>query len=395
MYSKFTKIKNLSDRRRLPLLGKIRLGIKVKNSKGLNKQGLNPKCKHKPDETCIYCTHAKETSYFVCPDEVIQAFGSEPIELEIMFPMEDEGAIFPQSLRCYGMTRGLKCEGDGERATELIDGEMKDRDCPCEKLDKKECAKRAFLRVIIPKVSWGGVYQITTGSLNSIIDVNSGIDYVRALVGRVVMIPLTLKRIPIETHHDQKKQIHYTLALEFKGNEEFINQLRTSTKKILLEQERIALPAPQEDSVAGDEPADIIEANGIKDEEKQETPENKPETPQNTVEGKDTQAGQDKATQGKDTGDDKADIINLSDYRGLDLNHCQVQLIVTEIKNLLEKAGYLMGKNEKGLNYQTMLIQSVNKSGKKWRDVGRPGLLKIISELYKSKGDPRSICTPF
>ena len=52
---KITRIPGLSDRRRLPRLGSIRLGIKVKNKKGIE--------------------YPKETEYFVCPDEVKKVFG--------------------------------------------------------------------------------------------------------------------------------------------------------------------------------------------------------------------------------------------------------------------------------------------------------------------------------
>lgn len=65
----------------------------------------------------------------------------------------------------------------------------------------------------------GGIYQIDIGSTNSIIDINSGIDYVSGLTKRILgiedfsLIPLQLRRVPIETYHDGKKQIHYTLQL--------------------------------------------------------------------------------------------------------------------------------------------------------------------------------------
>ena len=323
MYSRFTKIKDLSDRRRLPLLGKIRLGLKVKNSKGLDKDGLSKRCKHEKGDTCIFCTHAKETDYFVVPPEVEKVVGKEPKSLEVLFPMEDEGVVFPQSYRRYGMTKGLKCEGNGVEANEIVDGYFKDRACPCIKLfetaedilnsklndadkarlaeewqntytdadpskHRKECSQRGFLRVMIPKVSTGGIYQIVTSSINSIVDVNSGIDFTRALVGRIVMVPVKLVRVPIETHHDQKRQTHYTMKIIPPEDAAFVNQLRANTRRILAGGQSIALPAPQEDSIVGDEEIDVIEEKGIKDEEKPEIPENEPESPKSASPGVDT-----------------------------------------------------------------------------------------------------------
>ena len=99
--------------------------------------------------------------------------------------------------------------------------------------------------VVIPKVSLGGIYQIDVGSYHSIVDVNSGIDYVRAMVGRFSWVPLTLKRIPRETHGGDKKTIHYTLHLHFEGNIDTINQLREDTKRVLTGP-RYSLPMPED-----------------------------------------------------------------------------------------------------------------------------------------------------
>ena len=89
----FSTIKGLSDRRRMPLMGKIRLGIKVKTEKGTE--------------------YPKETDYFVCPDEVIAVFGPEPKEIDIMLTHNDIPTLFPMSYVWYGRSRGAKCRGNG------------------------------------------------------------------------------------------------------------------------------------------------------------------------------------------------------------------------------------------------------------------------------------------
>ena len=55
----FTKIKGLSDKRRLPRLGKIRLGVKAISQKSGKE-------------------YPKETDYFVCPPEVQAVYGEKP-----------------------------------------------------------------------------------------------------------------------------------------------------------------------------------------------------------------------------------------------------------------------------------------------------------------------------
>lgn len=218
---KFTRIQEgYSTARRIPRLGRIRLGIKVKNSAGRE--------------------YPKECDYFVCPPEVVAVYGEYPKELDVMLLSDDTDIVFPQKLAWYGSSKGLKCHGNGQIA-ERLNVETKQweqRTCPCEhrKTDetpKGECTETSYLMVMLPKVSVGGCYQITTGSWNSTVDINSGIDFVKELIGRVAMVPLKLKRRPVETHHDGKIQIHFPLSLTLDANIEGINKLREDTTRVL------------------------------------------------------------------------------------------------------------------------------------------------------------------
>lgn len=221
----YTEIKGLSDKRRLPRLGKIRLGLKAL-SKNSGKE------------------YPTETPYFVCPPEVMKIYGEKPTELDVLFPVEDTAITIPQAYEWYGTGKGLKCIGNGETSLRMDDKtfEMTERECPCEYLESGTCKQRMHLRVILPKVNVGGVYQIDTSSFNSIIDINSSVDYIRALVGRIALVPLKLKRVKTETHHEGKKQNHYTLKLELEADINFINTLRENTARILMTTN--SLPAP-------------------------------------------------------------------------------------------------------------------------------------------------------
>lgn len=208
----FTRIKGLSERRRLPRLGKIRLGVKMQGRNGNE--------------------YPKEVDYFVCPPEVEAVYGKTPRVLDVMLPVNDPEVVFPQKLAWYGRSRGPKCVGDGERAMRVDEqtGEFYERDCPCEKLERGgECGRRAHLLVMLPNVSIGGVYQIDLGSFHSIVDLNSGMDYVQALVGRIAMLPLKLRRVARETHGSGKKEIHYTLQLILEGDIRALNSWRSET----------------------------------------------------------------------------------------------------------------------------------------------------------------------
>lgn len=229
-----SRIKGVSDVRRLPRLGKIRLGVKA-ISRTTGKE------------------YPKETEWFVVPPEVEKIYGPAPTELDVMFPLNEVEAIFPQRYIWYGQSKGAKCIGDGEKANRVTDQGIQEIECPCEKLGK-ECQQRAHLMVLLPKVSLGGVYQIDLGSYHSIVDINSGLDYVQAMVGRFAMVPLKLKRVPKETHGSGRKETHYPLMLILEGDIGFINTLRESTNRILTSAKYL-LPAPTIENPAMDDGA--------------------------------------------------------------------------------------------------------------------------------------------
>jgi hypothetical protein len=237
---RITRIKGLSDKRRLPRLGKIRLGLKAKNSAGKE--------------------YPKEVPYFVVPPEVQNVYGEKPTEIDVMMPLDDLDAVFPVSYKFYGSGKGLKCNGDGEIAycADEKTKEVIEKTCPCENLENGKCKQSGTLSVMLQKINVGGVYQITTSSFNSIVDLASGIDYVKALIGRVAMVPLKLRRVATETHHDEKKQTHYTLQLILDANIDAINQLRGDTIRVLEHTSRIALPEPVNENPELD-PVDIID----------------------------------------------------------------------------------------------------------------------------------------
>jgi len=237
---RITRIKGLSEKRRLPRLGKIRLGIKKKSVQSGKE-------------------YPAEVPYFVVPDEVKKVYGEKPTELDVMLPLDDIDTIFPVSYKFYGSGKGLKCNGDGEIAycVDEKTKEMVERKCPCENLDNGKCKQTGNLSVMLQKINVGGVYQINTSSFNSIVDMASGIDFVKALIGRVAMVPLKLRRVATETHHEEKKQTHYTLQLVLDANIDAINQLRSDTIRVLEHTSRIALPEPENINPEL-EPVDII-----------------------------------------------------------------------------------------------------------------------------------------
>jgi len=226
-------IKGISEARRMPRLGKIHLGVK----KAVKKDGT----------PCA--PYPTEVEYFVCPPEVQAVFGEKPTELKIMIPVEESERFFPQYYKRY-TTNLLQCKGDGEKAFCWADeGGLKEIPCPCDYLKSGDCKQIGIFCFLMPDVQGFGIYQITTSSKNSIIDLNSGLDMIRAIAGRVRMIPLILKRQKMEIQRIEaeggkpKKSTHYTMKIDL-DEKMTLRQLQQSAQ---VKPEMILLPPPDED----------------------------------------------------------------------------------------------------------------------------------------------------
>jgi hypothetical protein len=241
-------IQGLTGKHRLPRLGKIHLGIKKKNAKGVE--------------------YPSAVDYFVCPPEVQEIFGEKPKELRILIPVEDEDRWAGQYYRCYSRTRGLICKGDGINATRMVDSEtgaiadsnskkivMKDmqcqgRDCP---EYNKQCHEVMNLQFLLPEVAGLGIWQIDTGSINSIRNINSASELIKRIYGRISMIPLILTVEPhsIQDPDTGKKRDVYVLNL--RTNQTLLELMETANSKRLMSGENEAeLP------VADDEVPELI-----------------------------------------------------------------------------------------------------------------------------------------
>ena len=237
-------IPEVSDIRRMPRLGKIRLGIKVEP------EGKNP--------------YPRATDYFVVPDEIQQIVGDKPKRLNIMFPTEEPDKFAPQWLKCYSFTQGLVCRGNGHIATRKIDVETGDiarhttqawefRDSwtcdpdTCVEYQEKQCRRVMNLLFMMPDVPGLGCWQLDTTSFYSIVNVNSCIDLIRTICGRISFIPLILCLEPRDVSPPgiTKKTVHIlTIRSDFKLAD--IQRLGTVPR------ERITMPSLDEEEAPED-----------------------------------------------------------------------------------------------------------------------------------------------
>jgi hypothetical protein len=231
-------IKGISEKRQMPRLGKIRTGVKVANKSG---QGEHP----------------EGVDYFVIPDELKPILGDKPKSLPIMFPVEDESKFASQYYKCYSSYRGLVCKGDGETCYRLIDtktGDFAHRDATetvkkempcsgneCTMYQEKKCKEVMNLQFLLPSIPGLGVWQLDTSSYHSIVAVNSAIELIRNICGRISMIPLRLTIEPKEVSPDGKKKVVNILQIRTDITLAEIQKLGA------LPPSQVMLPPPDED----------------------------------------------------------------------------------------------------------------------------------------------------
>lgn len=213
-------IKGLSESRRLPRMGKLRLGVMVERP---GKKPYPKEVKHFILDPAV--ANPEEKKKLI--DTFEKTYGSEPTSIDVMFPVANLEHIFPQYYKSYG--GGLmKCKGDGQTAEtnnedyiskleNIDDGDFgkivkcAGRNCPY--YQSKKCSEVATLSVLLPELPGAGVWQVSTGSFHSILNLNSCFDYIRALAGRFHMIPLKLERREQTIQYEGKTSKHYVLHI--------------------------------------------------------------------------------------------------------------------------------------------------------------------------------------
>lgn len=271
-------IRELSERPVIPRLGKIRLGEKAVNPRGIE--------------------YPVDTPYFVVPPEVAEVYGEKPVELRIVFLTDDEEAIASQYFRAYNATNGRVCRGDGFWADASLDADelkrrggdltaplpvdvwahgatrgrqatqqvvRQDIKClgagyegqpPCPMYTEGRCSERMFLQFAIVGVKGIGVYQMDTGSIISISRINGTIKMIKALTGgRIAGISLTLRRVQAEVTPDGKRKKVWTVELSADDL-----KLSDMLKAVSLGPAQALLPLPDESEVYAplDEDEDFV-----------------------------------------------------------------------------------------------------------------------------------------
>lgn len=208
-------IKDIESSQRMPVLGKIRLGIRKESAKG----NLYP----------------SEVEYFVLTDapEVGKIYGAEPKELDIIFTDDDLDKVIPTWYRFYAggfmgkdgkITGGkIQCQGDGENAQHFAKKDPVTRIVPARACLKEKCpdwlgkngvqqCKQGMnVLAMLPRVSPYGVYQIDTTSWKSIRSFWDQLMWVKKLNnGSIRGVPFRIARVATDVSYFDKDGVQKT-----------------------------------------------------------------------------------------------------------------------------------------------------------------------------------------
>jgi hypothetical protein len=235
-------IKNLSDKRRFSRGGKIRLGEKTKNAKGVEYPTKLAYMLFDPDDESLI--------------PIFEGlYGKEPTSITIALASEDVEQVAPLYYRAYGAGEKLVCKGDGETAQRSIkdSGTRQQVEClgpeNCEyamsrgRGGKPGCKAVLNFQFFLPDVPVMQVFQINTSSFNSIVNINSALDILRSVAGRISLVPVELVLKPQDAVEPDtgKKITIYVLDMVIAAGLRDLDKLQPLTR-----QTQIDAPPPSE-----------------------------------------------------------------------------------------------------------------------------------------------------
>lgn len=270
-------IRAMDTRRRMPRLGKIRIGVMKENNGSRYPKGVD---------------------HFVCPPQVLDALKDSagnptvpfcegkcneergPVELPVMLLSNEGERVADLWYRNYAASVGLRCKGDGVTADALLDhaeiekragditqpvdlqvwasastqksarvqidcwGEGYDDHAACPAYDEAKCKRLMMFQFAIIKAPGLGVWQFDTSSIFSIMNVQSFLEFLGTVTGgRIAGIPLVMRVVPQQVAPDGKKKTVYVIELTSPMS---LPQIAEAMQKPLAE---ALLPAPSDEGV--------------------------------------------------------------------------------------------------------------------------------------------------
>jgi hypothetical protein len=256
-------VKGLTDRRRLPRIGKVRLGYR--DEKGV------------PHALDHFCVREDGSTSRAAAEAFLEVYESEPRELDIMFPTDEVEDWCDPWYRMFSQSWKAVCRGDGEVAEakwdpnqdgprpEGVDGGtwankhsqswvprtipcLAER-CPMQEGDRPQCRLSLNFFFLLPKVRGIGAWQLDTRSIHGVRALLDSVALIRSVTGgRIRGLPLQLRLVPREVSppNVKKKTVHVVeLSLPGFTLEDLLRAARSLPEKALL-----APPKIDEDELA-------------------------------------------------------------------------------------------------------------------------------------------------
>jgi len=111
---------------------------------------------------------------------------------------------------------------------------------------------------MIPKVSSGGLFQIDSSSINSMEKINSYFDFLSLTLGRIAMIPLKLRRVPVTRRREGRPTTHYPLELRYEGSADETTRHQQETETVLRKIKMLEIQEPIEINPVLDPGAHVV-----------------------------------------------------------------------------------------------------------------------------------------
>jgi hypothetical protein len=256
-------VKGLTDRRRLPRIGKVRLGYR-------DERGVPHALDH-------FCVREDSSTSRSAVEAFLEVYKTEPRELDIMLPTDDVEDWCDPFYRMFSQSWKAVCRGDGEVAEAKWDpnqdgprpqgldaGTWANKHtqawvprtipcaaelCPMQSGERPQCRLSLNFFFLLPKVRGIGAWQLDTRSIHGVRALLDSVALIRSVTGgRIRGLPLQLRLVPREVAppNVKKKTVH-VLELSLPGFtiEDLLRAAQSLPEKALL-----APPAIDEDELA-------------------------------------------------------------------------------------------------------------------------------------------------
>lgn len=212
-----THIHGISDQRRLVLGGKVKIGERQNITTKAGKQVEVP-------TKLDYFRFVPENPQLL--EDFKALYGEQPRKLPIMLPSNDRGQAFPQAF-CNWRSKKLWCTGDNRTATRLTaEGGREEvpcsEDCPfryqpgvTDEAEKKmrTCKPEGLLRFMLPELPTMHVFTFKAAKM-SIESINTCLDVVEGMVGRIGFVPLDMSLAPVQVTINNSAMTVYVVKLD-------------------------------------------------------------------------------------------------------------------------------------------------------------------------------------